>query len=179
MLVSDEPELIARARFLSTQARDPAPHYQHSEIGFNYRMSNILAGVGRGQLHVLKSRVEARRRVFNAYRDALAGLDCITWMPEPNWSYSTHWLSACTITPRKGADRHALLHHLAAELIEARPIWKPMHLQPVFESCRYFPHSENSVSERLFEQGLCLPSGSNMSSDDVNRIVDVIYKFLR
>lgn len=179
MLVSDDPDMIAKARFLSTQARDPAPHYQHSEIGFNYRMSNILAGVGRGQLHVLRSRVEARRQVFHAYKEALSELDCITWMPEPSWSYSTHWLTACTITPRAGVDRHTLMHHLASELIEARPLWKPMHLQPVFQGCRYVAHGDESVSDQLFDQGLCLPSGSNMSTSDVERIVNVIRRFLR
>ncbi len=179
MLVSDDSDLIAKARFLSTQARDPAPHYQHSEIGFNYRMSNILAGVGRGQLQVLRSRVEARRQVFQAYREALSELDGITWMPEPNWSYSTHWLTACTITPRAGVDRHTLMQHLASELIEARPLWKPMHLQPVFQGCRYVTHGDESVSDQLFDQGLCLPSGSNMSISDVERIVNVIRRFLR
>ena len=179
MLVSEDPDLIAKARFLATQARDPAPHYQHSEIGFNYRMSNILAGVGRGQLHVLRSRGEARRQVFQAYRDALSDLDCITWMPEPAWSYSTHWLTACTIAPRGGTDRHTLMQHLAGELIEARPLWKPMHLQPVFQGCRYFAHDDASVSDQLFDQGLCLPSGSNMSTSDVERIVEVIRRFLR
>lgn len=179
MLVSDDAELVAKARFLSTQARDPAPHYQHSEIGFNYRMSNILAGVGRGQLHVLRSRVEARRQVFQTYCSALEDLECINWMPEPSWSYSTHWLTACTIAPRAGADRYTLMQHLAAELIEARPLWKPMHQQPVFQNCRYFAHGDASVSDQLFDQGLCLPSGSNMSAGDLERIVEVIRKFLR
>jgi dTDP-4-amino-4,6-dideoxygalactose transaminase len=178
MLVSDDPDLIAKARFLSTQARDPAPHYQHSEIGFNYRMSNILAGVGRGQLQVLRSRVEARRQVFQAYREALAEVECITWMPEPSWSYSTHWLTACTITPREKVNRVALMQHLASELIEARPLWKPMHLQPVFRGCKYFSHGEHSVSDHLFEHGLCLPSGSNMSSRDIDRVVSVIHRFM-
>ena len=179
MLVSEEPDLISKARFLSTQARDPAPHYQHSEIGFNYRMSNILAGVGRGQLHVLKSRIEARRQVFQSYRDALADLDCITWMPEPVWSYSTHWLTACTITPRAGVNRHTLMQKLSTELIESRPLWKPLHLQPVFQSCSYFAHGDKSVADQLFDHGLCLPSGSNMSKFDVERIVEVIHGFLR
>ena len=179
MLVSDDPELIAKARFLATQARDQAPHYQHSVIGFNYRMSNILAGVGRGQLQVLQNRIEARREVFRIYREALCGLNCITWMPEPAWSYSTHWLTACTITPGQDIDCQTLRQHLAAELIEARPLWKPMHLQPVFDGCRYFAHDETSVSDQLFEQGLCLPSGSNMSVGNVERIVDVIRKFFR
>jgi dTDP-4-amino-4,6-dideoxygalactose transaminase len=179
MLVSDDSDLIAKARFLSTQARDSAPHYQHSEIGFNYRMSNILAGVGRGQLQVLRSRVDARRHVFRIYREALSEFNCITWMPEPAWSYSTHWLTACTITPRADINRLTMMQHLAAELIEARPLWKPMHLQPVFKGCRYFSHDETSVSTQLFERGLCLPSGSNMSAGDIDRIVDVIRRFLR
>ena len=179
MLVSNDPDLISKARFLSTQARDPAPHYQHSEIGFNYRMSNILAGVGRGQLQVLHSRVDARRQVFESYREALADLDCLTWMPEPEWSRSTHWLTACTIAPRKKADRYSLMDYLASELIEARPLWKPMHLQPVFASCRYFAHGDDSVSDVLFDQGLCLPSGSNLSEGELDRIFTMIRRFLK
>jgi dTDP-4-amino-4,6-dideoxygalactose transaminase len=179
MLVSDDPALIEKARFLATQARDPAPHYQHSEIGFNYRMSNILAGVGRGQLRVLQERVEARRGVFLKYRAALADLEVLQWMPEPEWSYATHWLSACTITPRSGMDSAELIRRLAAELIEARPLWKPMHLQPVFARCAYFPHGAESVSDRLFAQGLCLPSGSNMTEAQVDRIVETIRKVVR
>lgn len=174
MLVSDDSRLVERARFLSTQARDPAPHYQHSEIGFNYRMSNILAGVGRGQLRVLDDRVEARRKVFSAYRQALADRQAIQWMPEPAWSFSTHWLTACTVNPACGIDRSALMQRLAGELIEARPLWKPMHLQPVFAQCRYFTDGGESVSDRLFRDGLCLPSGSNMSDGQVERIVEVI-----
>jgi len=176
MLVSDDPDLAARARFLSTQARDPAPHYQHSEIGFNYRMSNILAGVGRGQLQVLDSRVAARRQVFEEYRSALADVEEIIWMPEPEWSYSTHWLATCTISPRSGTSRIEIMRHLSAELIEARPLWKPMHQQPVFERYRYFTDGRESVSDRLFDQGLCLPSGSNMTSAQIERIVATINK---
>ncbi|WP_332826992.1 aminotransferase class I/II-fold pyridoxal phosphate-dependent enzyme [Ramlibacter sp.] len=179
MLVSDDQAMIERARFLATQARDPAPHYQHSEIGYNYRMSNILAGVGRGQLRVLGQRVEARRAVFLKYRAALADVDALQWMPEPEWSYATHWLSACTITPRSGMDSAELIRRLAGELIEARPLWKPMHLQPVFAQCGYFRHGAESVSDRLFAQGLCLPSGSNMSEAQVDRIVDTIRKVVR
>lgn len=174
MLVSDDPDLVERARFLSTQARDPAPHYQHSEVGYNYRMSNILAGVGRGQLHVLDSRVQARRQVFEMYRNTLADVEHITWMPEPTWSYSTHWLSACTIAPASGVTREGLAQRLSAELIEARPIWKPMHLQPVFERYRYFSGGPQSVSDRLFEQGICLPSGSNMTATQIDRIVSIV-----
>lgn len=179
MLVSDNADIVARTRYLATQARDPAPHYQHSEIGFNYRMSNILAGVGRGQLHVLDSRVKARREVFASYRSALSDIPEITWMPEPDWSYSTHWLTACTISPSSGITRVELTQRMAADLIEVRPLWKPMHLQPVFDGCRYFTAGGDSVSDRLFEQGICLPSGSNMLPDQVDRVVSVIRKYLR
>ena len=178
MLVSDDEELVRKARFLSTQARDPAPHYQHSEIGFNYRMSNILAGVGRGQLRVLQDRVDARRKVFSDYRSALADRQSITWMPEPDWSYSTHWLTTFLVEPGHGIDRTRLMERLSAEMIEARPIWKPMHLQPVFEGCRYFSDGDDSVSDRLFRDGLCLPSGSNLSADQVGRVVGVLRRFL-
>lgn len=178
MLVSDDLHLIKKARFLATQARDSAPHYQHTEIGYNYRMSNILAGVGRGQLKVLKDRVEARRAVFHAYREAFSDVPEIEWMPEPEWSYSTHWLTACTVSPKVGMTSAELIKALAGELIEARPLWKPMHLQPIFSSCRYFSDGVESVSDRLFEQGLCLPSGSNMTEPQIERVVAAIRKAL-
>lgn len=177
MLVTEDKALADRARFLATQARDPAPHYQHSTIGYNYRMSNILAGVGRGQLGVLGDRVAARRAIFDTYRSELADLDWLEWMPEPDWSFSTHWLSACTIRdghPIRSAD---LIAALAADLIEARPIWKPMQLQPVFQMSRYYEHGNISVSEGLFDRGLCLPSGSNMSESQVSRVIDRIRRF--
>ncbi len=179
MLVSNSLELIERARFLATQARDPAPYYQHSVVGFNYRMSNILAGVGRGQLKVLEERVLARRAVFETYRKELAGLVSIEWMPEPAWSYSTHWLSTCTIRPEAaGISASELIERLSADMIEARPLWKPMHLQPVFNKCSYFTHSEYSVSDLLFEQGICLPSGSNMSEDSIERVIKSLRRWL-
>jgi dTDP-4-amino-4,6-dideoxygalactose transaminase len=179
MLVSDDQALIEKARFLATQARDPAPHYQHSEIGYNYRMSNILAGVGRGQLRVLQQRVDARRAVFQKYREALADVEVLEWMPEPEWSYATHWLTACMVRPESGLRSPELIKRLSSELIEARPLWKPMHLQPVFARCAYFPHGSESVSDRLFEQGVCLPSGSNMSDPQIDRIVDTVRKILQ
>lgn len=175
MLVSDDEALIKKARFLATQARDPAPHYQHSEIGFNYRMSNILAGVGRGQMRVLDERVQARRAVFERYRDGLGALAAFEWMPEPAWSFSTHWLTACTLDAAAcGVTGAELIRRLAAERIEARPLWKPMHLQPVFAGCPSFDHGSESVSARLFESGLCLPSGSNMTVDQQQRVIDLI-----
>ncbi|KQT41879.1 aminotransferase [Devosia sp. Leaf420] len=177
MLITEERELAQRARFLATQARDPAPHYQHSTIGYNYRMSNILAGVGRGQLRMLDDRVAARRAVFDLYSEGLADIDWLELMPEPEWSNSTHWLTAATIRPdvtnRSASDVIGLLSN---ELIEARPVWKPMHMQPVFADAQYFPHDNESVSTGLFERGFCLPSGSNLTKEQVERIIAVIRK---
>jgi pyridoxal phosphate-dependent aminotransferase EpsN len=169
MLVSAEKESIEKARFLATQARDPAPHYQHSEIGYNYRLSNVLAAIGRGQLRVLAARVEARRAVCAAYQKAFADLPGIEFMPEAPWSRSTRWLTCVLIDPKVfGADREEVRKTLAAENIEARPVWKPMHLQPVFSGCEYFG---GEVAEDLFNRGLCLPSGSNMKPEEFDRVV--------
>jgi dTDP-4-amino-4,6-dideoxygalactose transaminase len=180
MLVSDDSRLIDKAKFLATQARDTALHYQHSEIGYNYRMSNILAGVGRGQLKVLEQRVLARRAVFQHYTHALADLEAIQWMPEPQWSYSTRWLSACTLDPTAtSVTPNELISKLAAEMIEARPLWKPMHLQPVFRDRQYFPHAKQSVSDELFAHGLCLPSGSNLSPQNLDRVADAVRNVLK
>jgi len=172
MLVSAEKELIERARFLATQARDPAPHYQHSEIGYNYRMSNVLAGIGRGQLQVLDARVEARRRNTAFYQQAFAALPGIEFMPEAPWGRATRWLTCILIDPRRfGADRETLRLAFEAENIEARPVWKPMHLQPVFAGCDCFG---GAVAEDLFARGLCLPSGSNLSTADLERVAAVV-----
>lgn len=180
MLVSDDESLISRARFLSTQAREPALHYEHRVIGFNYRMSNILAGVGRGQLRVLEQRVEARRAVFERYRVGLAGVAGLEWMPEPSWSRSNRWLSACTVDSAvTSKDVPQIIRALAAERIEARPVWKPMQLQPVFAQCRFHAHEGRSVSQQLFEQGMCLPSGSNMTPAQQDRVIDTLSRVLR
>jgi pyridoxal phosphate-dependent aminotransferase EpsN len=172
MLLSARKDRIDRARFLATQARDPAPHYQHSEIGFNYRMSNILAAVGRGQLASLDQKVEARRRNFEYYARHLGPLPGITFMPEPAHGRSTRWLTCLTIDPdRFGATREDVRLALEARNIEARPVWKPMHLQPVFADCRFVG---SGVSDRLFANGLCLPSGSAMTECDLERTVEVV-----
>lgn len=176
MLVTDEKAFAERARFLATQARDPAPHYQHSTVGYNYRMSNILAGVGRGQLKVLDQRVQSRRAVYHRYREAFAGVDWIQLMPEPDWSFSTHWISACAISPSAKLTASAIIQRMANEFIEARPVWKPMHMQPVFAQCDYFAHGNESTSEGLFERGICLPSGSNMSVNQIDRVAATILK---
>ncbi|MBC7366768.1 MAG: aminotransferase class I/II-fold pyridoxal phosphate-dependent enzyme [Undibacterium sp.] len=172
MLVSHEEALIKKARFLATQARDPASHYQHSEIGYNYRMSNVLAGIGRGQLQVLADRVNARRANCAYYEKAFADLPGISFMPEAPWNRCTRWLTCILVDPAMfGADREAIRLALEAENIEARPVWKPMHLQPIFKDCAVFG---GAVSERLFENGLCLPSGSNLTTDDLERVVEVM-----
>ncbi len=172
MLVSDDEEGIARARFLASQARDSAPHYEHSVVGYNYRLSNLLAAVGRAQLEVLDDRVAARRRNFSIYDERLSDLPGLRFMPEADFGTATRWLTCLTIDPRAfGADREAVRLALEAENIESRPVWKPMHLQPVFAGCRV---RGGDVSRRLFEQGLCLPSGSSLSSEDLERVVSVV-----
>jgi dTDP-4-amino-4,6-dideoxygalactose transaminase len=172
MLVSNNSELVAKARFLATQARDPAPHYQHSEIGYNYRLSNVLAGIGRGQLRVLTDRVAQRRRNFEMYQSSLGELPGIEFMPEADFGQSTRWLTCVTIDPAAfGADREKIRCSLAEQQIEARPVWKPLHLQPVFAECECIG---GAVAEDLFARGLCLPSGSNLATEDLERVIDAI-----
>ncbi|WP_339378045.1 DegT/DnrJ/EryC1/StrS family aminotransferase [Merismopedia glauca] len=172
MLVSDDSELVSQARFLATQARDPAPHYQHSQIGYNYRLSNVLAGIGRGQLRVLAERVAARRRNFEIYQQTLGDLPGIEFMPEASFGKATRWLTCLTIDPEKfGTDREQVRLALAAQNIETRPVWKPLHLQPVFADCEYIG---GKVAEGLFQDGLCLPSGSNLSDADLKRVIQAI-----
>ncbi len=172
MLVSADKDLIDHARKLSTQARDPAPHYQHSEIGYNYRMSNVLAAIGRGQLRVLEDRVRRKREIFEFYADTIGDLPGIAFMPEAPWGRATRWLTCITVDPAQfGADREAIRLALEAENIEARPLWKPMHLQPVFAGCECVG---GAVAEALFRDGLCLPSGTALADAELERIVSVI-----
>ena len=168
MLVSDDERLIEQARFLATQARDPAPHYQHSAIGFNYRLSNVLAAVGRGQLRVLPDRIEARRRNFEHYRFALGGVPGIELMPLAAHGSSNYWLTCITIDPAVfGATREQVRLALEAHNIESRPVWKPLHLQPVFADSRC---RGGAMAEAAFARGLCLPSGSSLTETDLTRI---------
>jgi dTDP-4-amino-4,6-dideoxygalactose transaminase len=172
MLVSSRTDWIAEARQLASQARDPAPHYEHSKIGYNYRLSNLLAAIGRGQLRALVERVAARRRTFEAYRTALGDLPGWSFMPEASYGTCTRWLTCATIDPQAAtADREAVRQALEREDIEARPLWKPMHLQPVFADC---PVYGGEVGRRLFDEGLCLPSGSALSDADRARVVGVV-----
>ncbi|MFF3022032.1 DegT/DnrJ/EryC1/StrS family aminotransferase [Gottfriedia sp. NPDC057948] len=177
-LVSNNTELIQRARFLATQARDDARHYQHSVVGYNYRMSNILAGVGRAQLQVLEERVETRRKIFQRYFEELRDLPGLTFMPELANTRSNRWLTALTIKEEESKlSVNNLLDVLEEENIEARPVWKPLHMQPLFNGVRYYSHEENNhVAERLFKTGICLPSGSNLSFDDQSRVISCIKK---
>ena len=175
-LVCKTKEQKDKAVFLSTQARDNAPHYQHSKIGYNYRMSNISAGIGRGQMKVLNDRIEARRKNHQFYLNLFENFEGVTVFNEPNSDYfSNHWLSAIVIDEEKaGFNREQLRLALDQENIESRPLWKPMHLQPIFESAPYFG---GNVAEELFKNGLCLPSGSNLNEEDLERIKNVILSF--
>jgi dTDP-4-amino-4,6-dideoxygalactose transaminase len=168
MLASDDAGLIARARFLAQQARDPAPHYEHTEIGNNYRMSNILAALGRAQLATLDERIRRRQAIFAWYRELLDGVPGVEFMPEAPWGRCTRWLTVVLITPEAfGADRETVRMALERENVEARPVWKPMHLQPVFRGVRA---RGGAVAEDLFARGLCLPSGTGMTRGDVERV---------
>jgi dTDP-4-amino-4,6-dideoxygalactose transaminase len=177
-LISDDEALINRARFLATQARDPAPHYQHSEIGYNYRMSNVVAGVGRGQMEVLDLRVRQHREINAWYRKLLRDVPGVTFQSEPSAEFSSNfWLTCIVIDPSKsGTDREKLRLAFEEERIESRPLWKPMHLQPVFAGC---PAYVNGTSEALFNNGLCLPSGSNITDEDRERIASVLGKVFK
>ncbi len=227
-LVSNEPALVSRAKHLATQARQRTRHYEHIEVGYNYRMSNVLAGIGRGQLEVLQGRVAARRDVFERYFEALKDIDGFEFMPEAVFGRATRWLTALTVDPEKcGVSRDDIIDDLDRENIEARPVWKPMHLQPLFEDCLYYKHfldeegvgnymppnsyapvkilakneemvqtftpeslrfdsgaikqpiSKSCVSGRLFEIGLCLPSGSNLSVEEQERVIYCIRNLLK
>ncbi|MFZ4451736.1 aminotransferase class I/II-fold pyridoxal phosphate-dependent enzyme [Salibacterium aidingense] len=181
MLTSNDEAMIKKARFLSTQAKDPSLHYQHSELGFNYRMSNIVAGIGRAQLEAIDRRVQQRRNVFHRYQEAVGDINGIDFMPEFSGTLSNRWLTALTVDPEKtGADRTAIIEALGEEKIEARPVWKPLHQQPLFEEYSYYPFQEkHSVSDELFEYGMCLPSGSNMKEEDQERVISRIQAVLR
>jgi dTDP-4-amino-4,6-dideoxygalactose transaminase len=168
-LLSDNENYIVKARFLATQARDSAPHYQHSEIGYNYRMSNVAAGIGRGQMQVLDLRVQQRRYNFDCYKEKLSSVPGITFQEEPAGYFSNRWLTSILVDPNltNGVNRERIVDELNKDNIECRPLWKPMHLQPVFSGCSFYG---NGTSEELFKNGLCLPSGSNLRDEDLKRV---------
>jgi pyridoxal phosphate-dependent aminotransferase EpsN len=174
MLVSDDENFTARARHLASQARDEQPHYEHSELGYNYRMSNLLAAVGRAQLMTLTERVARRRANFAAYQELLGNLPGVDFMPEATYGRSTRWLTCLTVEESAfGASPKAIREALEADDIECRPLWKPMHLQPLYRSCRV---RGGQVSERLFAQGLCLPSGTDLTPSDLERISTIVHR---
>ena len=181
-LVSEDEELIKKARYLATQARDPAPHYQHSEVGYNYRLSNVLAGIGRGQMEVLDERINQRRNNFDRYKTYFEGVNNngfqIEFQPEQEGSFSNRWLTCILVDPKRnnGVTREDIRLALEEENIESRPLWKPMHLQPVFEGTPFYG---NGICEELFDNGLCLPSGSNLGEEDFERIFKVLDKLLK
>ena len=172
-LLCNDKKQIEKAKFLATQARDNAHHYEHSEVGYNYRMSNVCAAIGLGQLRVLSKRVIRKREIFNFYKDELSGIEEITFLEEPEGSFSNYWLTTILLDERGAIDREQLRLHLERDNIESRPLWKPMHLQPIFQNCRSYV---NGVSEGFFNRGLCLPSGTNMSDADLKRIVRQVKK---
>jgi dTDP-4-amino-4,6-dideoxygalactose transaminase len=176
-LVSDDENLIRRARFLATQAKDNAPYYQHSNIGYNYRMSNIVAGIGRGQMEVIDERVQQRRNNYYYYKETLSSFDWLTFMEEPGKEYfSNHWLTVALVDPaRTGTTPIVLQKEMDSMNIESRVSWKPMHLQPIFSS---YPAYLNGTSEKIFYQGLCLPSGSNMTVADLELVTTTLIKCL-
>ena len=175
-LVGPTKETKEKTIFLSTQARDNAPHYQHSEIGYNYRLSNICAGIGRGQMEVLSDRIQQRRAINDFYKDVFSNIDAVNLFSEASSDFfSNHWLSSITIDKKVSTrTNQELMAAFTEENIETRPLWKPMHLQPVFNDCPYYGET---VSEELFTAGLCLPSGSNITNDDKNRIYEVISNY--
>ena len=180
MLLSNNSAYIKKARFLSTQAREPELHYEHRELGYNYRMSNLLAAVGRGQLQVIDDRVASRRKIFDRYQEALGRIEGIDFMPEAPYCRSNRWLTVLTVDPSKTrVSRTEIINALEKENIESRPVWKPMHLQPLYQGYDYVRINDEDVSRRLFEQGLCLPSGSSLSETDQDRVIDIVLETLK
>lgn len=176
MLTAHNPAWVEKARFWSQQARDPGIAYEHTDTGYNYRLSNVLAGIGRGQLEVLDQRVARRREVAFAYRDAFADLPGISLMPQAPWGLHTNWLSVFVVDEETTrVSRDALIAALAAENIESRPVWKPMHIQPVF---RDVEHVGGEVAEDLFRRGICLPSSSSLTAEDQQRVISIVRRVL-
>ena len=175
MLTAHDPELVRRARFLSQQARDPALHYEHSEIGYAYRMSNLLAALGRGQLRGLPAKIARRGEIFARYRDALADVPGLRIMPIADWGTPNWWLTVVTLDPELAPTPAAVCAHLETHDVEARPAWKPLHLQPVFAAS---PMRGGPVAEAVFREGLCVPSGSAMTDADVDRVADLVRAFV-
>lgn len=178
MLLSDDEEYIEKARFWATQARDNAPWYEHTEIGYNYRLSNLLAAVGRGQMLHLGERIARRREINSIYREKLSDITAIRFMPEAAKCHSIKWLTAITLDPSTGKSFMDVINHMKEQNVECRPVWKPMHRQPIFAGAAYFTAGERSVSDGLFNTGVCLPSASAMTDDEQSWIIKSLREFL-
>lgn len=178
MLVTEDQKIADKVRFWSTQSKDPARHYQHSEIGYNYRMSNVLAGIGRGQMLVLEERIDQKRKIYNTYFEELKNIPDIEFAPEEEYERANYWLSAITIKENSRVKPLDIIESLEKENIESRPVWKPMHLQPVFEKYDFINHNNSGigVGEDLFNRGVCLPSDTKMTKEDQERVIDIIKK---
>lgn len=176
MLVSDDEEAIKKARFLATQARDEARHYQHSELGYNYRLSNVSAAIGRGQLTVLGERIQQKKHIYSTYKDAFSDIEAIEMAPVSDYGESNYWLSVITIDSSCRVKPLDVMMALEKESIESRPVWKPMHLQPLYKGYPFYSHydTEVSVAEDVFNRGLCLPSDTKMTDEDLERVVGVV-----
>ena len=176
MLISNDKEKIDKARFWSTQSKDPARQYQQSEIGYNYRMSNVLAGIGRGQMKVLEQRIIKKNEIFNKYKDGFKDIEEIEMMPENEDERSNQWLSALTLKPNSKVKPLDIIESLEKENIESRPVWKPMHMQPIFEKYDFINHNDSGISigEDLFNRGVCLPSDTKMTDEDINRVIKIV-----
>ncbi|MGL5750070.1 MAG: DegT/DnrJ/EryC1/StrS family aminotransferase [Paraclostridium sp.] len=173
MMIAHNKDYTEKALFWATQARDAARHYEHSELGFNYRMSNVVAGIGRGQLQILETRIQEKKNIYEAYKEAFKEIEDIDMMPV--YEESNYWLSAAILKEGSKVKPVDIMVELEKHNIESRPVWKPMHLQPLFKECKYFSHlEESSVSEDLFNRGICLPSDTKMSEEDLNRVIDII-----
>jgi len=181
MLVSHNREALQKARFWSTQSREPVRHYEHLEIGYNYRLSNILASIGRAQFNKLEDRITTKRKIFENYKDALKYYPGLKFMPDAGYGRVTRWLTTLTVHPDEcGKTRDELIDAMEAENIEARPVWKPMHRQPLFSKCRFYSHLSEppSISDNIFEHGICLPSGTGMSEEEQLRVIQCLKKCL-
>ena len=180
MLLSNDETFVKKSKFLSSQAREPVLHYEHKEIGYNYRMSNLLAAIGRGQLKKIDRFVRKRREIFNYYYESLSCFEAIQFTSEHPMCRSNRWLTTFTISRKiSNVTRDSLIKKLASENIESRPVWKPMHLQPVFKGSKFISKGDRDVSGRVFDNGICLPSGSNLNKDDQSRIIDIIVSSLK
>jgi len=181
MLVSNDKSITEKARFWSTQSKDPARHYQHSEIGYNYRMSNVLAGIGRGQIKVLEERIAKKKEIFDTYKKAFESIEEIEMMPEGEEERSNYWLSTMTLKEDSKIKPLDIIETLEKENIESRPVWKPMHLQPIFEKYDFIKKDDKkiSVGEDLFNRGVCLPSDTKMTNDDIERVINIIKKLFK